>query len=127
MNIKKIATVLACTAALFSVNSFAADNDLSNTLSSGYDLPSGAMQTFSASWFHTTNLKCKVRTTGGKENTVTALSLKNRIIVNGTILPEGHSTNLVLHAGDQLFFELDSRGKVGLTNNSDNLVNLLCK
>ncbi|MDP3267516.1 MAG: hypothetical protein Q8M40_00570 [Legionella sp.] len=127
IHFKKLSTVLACTAALYAGSSLAANHDLSTNLSAGYDLPTNELQTFNASVFHTTHLNCKVRTAGGQANDVTVLALKKRVIVNGTILSEGVNATLVLRAGDNVTFELDARGKLGLTNNSDSLVNLYCR
>ncbi|MDI1352080.1 MAG: hypothetical protein PSV35_04810, partial [bacterium] len=79
MNIKKIYAIFACTAALYATNSLAAEHDLSTaTYSSGYDLPVNELQTFSGGWLGSTNLSCKVRTTGGEGNTVSVLAMKNR-------------------------------------------------
>jgi len=127
MNIIKPFTVLACGVAMFAASSsFALNHDLTNDLLAGYDLPASDMQTFSASWFHVTNMHCKVRTAGGEGNALSILAMKKRVIVNGQILPEGNGTSVMVHAGDKISFEIDTRGKLAVTNNGDQLVNLLC-
>lgn len=126
MNIKKISAVFVCAATLFATSSFAVNNDFTAMLSAGFDIPAHNTATFSGSWFRTISTVCRVRSPNNDSNPVSIFALNNRTIVNNTILLEGRQTSMELHAGDRIYFELDPRGKFTVSNNGDQLINLLC-
>ncbi|WP_419419570.1 hypothetical protein ACNVED_13845 [Legionella sp. D16C41] len=127
MKIKKISALLLGSSVLFAANTFAAAQGQEfMSRSKGYDLMPHAEQTLEGNWFSTRTLNCKVRAKSNEANPIAMTALKKRAIINGLILPEGNSMTIVAHLGDNIRLELDSRAKLSLINNSDQLINLHC-
>lgn len=126
MKIKTLSAILLCSSALVASSAFAAEQNLVANMTPGYDLPANELQTFTGGWFKSSTLKCKVRSEADTGNTLSVLAMKKRVTVNGLLLQEGNSMSLMTHIGDTIHFELEARGKLGVTNNGEHLVNLRC-
>lgn len=128
MKIKKISAALLCSATiLFAGGSFAEGQGLvKSTLLNGYDLPPHQEQTFDGNWFSSRVLQCSVRAEKHEKNPLIIEAKKNRVVVNGVILPEGSNMTILVNVGDNIEFELDTRGKLAVTNDSDSLLNIRC-
>ncbi|STX29873.1 Uncharacterised protein [Legionella beliardensis] len=128
MKIKRISAALLCSATvLFAGSSFAqAQERTSNTMLKGYDLPPHQEQVFDGNWFSSRVLQCSIRAEKHEQNPLVIEAKKNRVVVNGVILPEGSMMTVLVNVGDNIEFELDTRAKLGITNGSDNLMNIRC-
>lgn len=115
-------TLLGAALAL-STSVFAAVNNFAST----YELQPNELVTIKGDLLSKRKLDCEVRSESVNENKLSLISLKHDNIINGVILPEGQTTYLSSYVGDHLFIEMEHRAQLGLTNNSDSLVNLRCK
>ncbi|WP_419419326.1 hypothetical protein ACNVED_12435 [Legionella sp. D16C41] len=127
MKIKKISAALLCSATvLFTGSSFAQNQELTLNTLKGYDLPPHQAVTLNGSWFKTRAFQCSVRAEKYDQNPLIIEATKNRAVVNGVILPEGNVMTVLVNVGDKMEFELDTRAKLAITNDSDHLMNIRC-
>ncbi|HCA89746.1 MAG: hypothetical protein CMF38_01635 [Legionellaceae bacterium] len=124
MNInKKFNMLLLGTSVLLASNVYA-----EQTMSPrGYDLKPHVRKVIKGDFTSTRQLTCKVRATDNQAPMSISLSaIKKRVILDKQIIPQGQGVVLNVKVGDKFTVELEKRGRVSLTNESEELINLDC-
>lgn len=121
-----IATTLLCASALVATTQGFAAQDLIS-LRAGYDIEPHKSLVLKGNTFSDNNFKCLVRTHNKEESSnLNVIATKHDAVINNSIVREGETFLLPIEAGKKLYFTIDKRGRITLTNEGQYMVNLKC-
>jgi hypothetical protein len=128
MKFKTLSAILFCSAAFAATSSFAGEQTQEN-FSAVERIAAGHTKEYANhKLLQAKIITCTVRSDTKEGNPVTLRALKKEVIFNHQLMAENAFVQSNLYAGDVISFEIKPLGgRIGITNDSQHILNLRCK